>query len=177
MTRLMQELVNEMNYLEKTDDLTFPLEEKWENLPIGWMGFIQEVYIYAFPIKIVVNGEDYHSRSVSLKISVIFLKRAKGVTTMLKVTKQILDFDELHRNAWGQAIDVLDEIERADKEEELMDFLEDLYPDGVDEIDLNDTLAYDWDWVYSQIGMPMEVKNGLSADEDDDIENYTKEGE
>lgn len=25
----------------------------------GWMGFIQEVYIYAFPIKIVVNGEDY----------------------------------------------------------------------------------------------------------------------
>lgn len=96
---------------------------------------------------------------------------------MLKVTKQILDFDELHRNAWGQAIDVLDEIERADKKEELMDFLEDLYPDGVDEIDLNDTLAYDWDWVYSQIGMPMEVKNGLSADEDDDIENYTKEGE
>ena len=96
---------------------------------------------------------------------------------MLKVTKQILDFDELHRNAWGQAIDVLDEIERADKEEELMDFLEDLYPYGVDEIDLNDTLAYDWDWVYSQIGMPMEVKNGLSADEDDDIENYTKEGE
>lgn len=96
---------------------------------------------------------------------------------MLKVTKQILDFDELHRNAWGQAIDVLDEIERADKEEELMDFLEALYPDGVDEIDLNDTLAYDWDWVYSQIGMPMEVKNGLSADEDDDIENYTKEGE
>lgn len=96
---------------------------------------------------------------------------------MLKVTKQILDFDELHRNAWGQAIDVLDEIERADKEEELMDFLEDLYPDGVDEIALNDTLAYDWDWVYSQIGMPMEVKNGLSADEDDDIENYTKEVE
>ena len=29
---------------------------------------------------------------------------------MLKVTKQILDFDELHRNAWGQAIDVLDEL-------------------------------------------------------------------
>lgn len=30
MTRLMQELVEEMNYLEKTDDLTFPLEEKME---------------------------------------------------------------------------------------------------------------------------------------------------
>lgn len=59
MTRLMQELVNKMNYLDKTNDLTFPLEEKWENLPTGWMGFIQEVYIYAFPIKIVVNGEDY----------------------------------------------------------------------------------------------------------------------
>lgn len=95
---------------------------------------------------------------------------------MLKVYDEY-DFDTLHRNLWGQAIDVLDEIERADKEEELMDFLEDLYPDGVDEIDLNDTLAYDWDWVYQQIGMPSKVKHGLSADEDDDIENYTKEGE
>lgn len=35
MTRLMQKLVNEMNYLDKTNDLTFPLEEKWENLPTG----------------------------------------------------------------------------------------------------------------------------------------------
>lgn len=95
---------------------------------------------------------------------------------MLKVYDKY-DFDALHRNLWGQAIDVLDEIERADKEEELMDFLEDLYPDGVEFAEVNDLLAYDWDWIYSQIGMPMEVKHGLSADEDDDIENYTKEGE
>lgn len=59
MTRLMQELVNEMNYLDKTNALTFPLVKTWESLPTGWMGFIQEVYIYAFPIKVVVNAEDY----------------------------------------------------------------------------------------------------------------------
>jgi hypothetical protein len=31
----------------------------WDTLPTGWMGFIQEVYIYALPSKIVVNAEDY----------------------------------------------------------------------------------------------------------------------
>ena len=95
---------------------------------------------------------------------------------MLKVFEEY-DFDSLYNNAHGQAVEVLNEIDKADKSEELMDFLEDLYPDGVDYIELNDFIAYDWDWIYQQIGMPSKVKNGLSADEDDDIENYTKEGE
>lgn len=43
--------------------------------------------------------------------------------------------------------------------EELMDFLEDIYPDGVDAIELNDLLAYDWEWVYSQIGMETEEED------------------
>lgn len=72
---------------------------------------------------------------------------------MLKVINQV-DFDRLYENAWGQAVEVLDEISKAGMEEELMDLLEDLYPDGVDGIELNDLLAYDWEWVYSQIGMP-----------------------
>lgn len=59
MTEIMHELVEEMDYLEKTDDLTFPLVEKWENLPSEWAGFTQEVYAYALPIKVVVNAEDY----------------------------------------------------------------------------------------------------------------------
>lgn len=59
MTRIIQELVKEMTSLEKTDDLTFPMTKRWNTLPTGWAGFIQEVYIYALPIKIVVNAEDY----------------------------------------------------------------------------------------------------------------------
>lgn len=74
---------------------------------------------------------------------------------MLKVINEV-DFDILYENAWGQAVKVLDEISDANMEEELMDFLEDLYPDGADAVELNDLLAYDWEWVYSQIGMPID---------------------
>lgn len=59
MTEIMQELMEEMDYLDKTDDLTFPLVENWENLPSEWVRFTMEVYHYALPIKVVVNDEDY----------------------------------------------------------------------------------------------------------------------
>lgn len=75
---------------------------------------------------------------------------------MLKIIKQCCDFDDLYKGSWGQAEEVLDEIRKEGKEDDLMDFLEDYYPDGVDEIDLNDLLAYDWEWVYKNIGMPMD---------------------
>lgn len=74
---------------------------------------------------------------------------------MLKVINQV-DFDILYEQSWGQAVEVLDEISNANMEEELMDFLEDLYPEGADAIELNDLLAYDWEWVYLHIGMPMD---------------------
>lgn len=76
---------------------------------------------------------------------------------MLKVTEEV-DFEALYTNSWGQAREVLLEIDEEDMSEELMDFLEDLYPDGVDEVELNDLISYDWEWLYSQIGMPMKDK-------------------
>lgn len=79
---------------------------------------------------------------------------------MLKVIEEV-DFDTLYRNSWGQAVSILSEIDEADKSEDFMDFLEDLYPDGVDSIELNDLISYDWEWVYTQIGMP-------SKDEEED---------
>lgn len=88
---------------------------------------------------------------------------------MLKVTEEY-DFDTLYNNSWGQAVKVLNEIDEADKSEDLMDFLEDLYPDGVDGIELNDLLAYDWEWVYSQIGMPSEATERLADEENEDVE-------
>lgn len=76
---------------------------------------------------------------------------------MLKVTEEV-DFEMLYTNSWGQAREVLLEIDEEDMSEELMDFLEDLYPDGVDEVELNDLISYDWEWLYNQIGMPMKDK-------------------
>ena len=71
--------------------------------------------------------------------------------------KQNMGFNELLNTAWGQAINVLNEIQNAGMEDELMNFLEDLYPDAIDFVKLNDLLSYDWEWVYSNIGMPSEV--------------------
>lgn len=77
---------------------------------------------------------------------------------MLKVTEKV-DFETLYTNSWGQAREVLLKIDKEDMSEELMDFLEDLYPDGVDTVDLNDLISYDWEWLYNQIGMPMKDKD------------------
>ena len=37
-----------------------------------------------------------------------------------------------------------------------MNYLEEVFPDEVDRTELNDLLAFDWEWVYSQIGMPID---------------------
>ena len=84
--------------------------------------------------------------------------------------KQGMDFDDIRKSAWGQAVAVLDEIEKEGMEDELMAYLEDIFNDGVDIVELNDLLAYDWEWVYSQIGMPSEAIERLADEENADVE-------
>lgn len=71
--------------------------------------------------------------------------------------KQNMDFYDILKNAWGQAVEVLKEIEKEGMQNELMAYLEDIFNEGVDIVELNDLLSYDWEWVYSQIGMPLEA--------------------
>ena len=84
--------------------------------------------------------------------------------------KQEMDFDDIRKSAWGQAVEVLDEIYKAGMENELMTYLEDIFNEGVDRTELNDLLAYDWEWVYSQIGMPSEATERLADEENADVE-------
>lgn len=51
----MKELVYDMNYLDSTRDLHFPLVTKWETLPASWKEFTKEVDDYEFPIQILDN--------------------------------------------------------------------------------------------------------------------------
>lgn len=74
---------------------------------------------------------------------------------MLKIIKHCCDFDDLYNNSGEQAKEVLDEIRKEGMEDKLMDFLEYHYPEGADEIELDDLLSFDWGWVYEQIGMPI----------------------
>ena len=88
---------------------------------------------------------------------------------MLKIIEKA-DFDTLSNNSWGQAVDVLKEIQKAGMQDELMDYLEDIFNEGVDRTELNDLLSYDWEWVYSQIGMPSEVTERLADEENEEVE-------
>lgn len=86
----------------------------------------------------------------------------------MKVTIDIDTFEELYKNSWSGAIDTLDDIEKAGKEEELMQFLEVYYADSYElpsETDLNDLLWHDREFVYEAIGLD---ENGELPEEDEE---------
>lgn len=84
--------------------------------------------------------------------------------------KQEMGFDDIRKSAWGQAIDVLNGIQKEGMEDELMTYLEDIFNEGVDIVELNDLLSYDWEWVSSQIGMPSDVTERLADEENEEVE-------
>lgn len=68
--------------------------------------------------------------------------------------KQDMDFRDLENNCWGQATKILEEISDADKEDELISYLEDIFSGDIPTLtEVNDVLAYDWEQVYEGIGM------------------------
>lgn len=69
--------------------------------------------------------------------------------------------------AWSGAKDTLERIQREDKCGELENILEDLYPDGMTETQLNDLLWFDSESVYEWLGIRSEEQ----------IENEIKEAE
>ena len=55
---------------------------------------------------------------------------------------------------WGQGADTLNRIYNEDKFDEFENLMEELYGEtGITETQLNDLLAYDWEWVYEQLGI------------------------
>ena len=83
--------------------------------------------------------------------------------------KQDMDFNDLRNNCWGQATQILEEISNADKEDDLMYYLEEIYYDEIPTLtEINDLLAYDWKQVYDVIGMSDE------DEDDDEITNSRK---
>ena len=54
---------------------------------------------------------------------------------------------------WSGAVDTWNTIEDNGLLEELDNLLEDLYPDGLSETELNDLLWFDSDWIFEQLGI------------------------
>lgn len=72
---------------------------------------------------------------------------------------------------WGSATDLAEEIMEAGKERFFESVIEDLYPDGISLLDLNDLLSYDTEWVYETLGMQEEEE-----EEDNEEEWETEAG-
>lgn len=58
--------------------------------------------------------------------------------------------------AWSGAIDTLDRIREEGKCKELEFILEELYPDGMTEGELNDLLWFEPDWLFETLGISEE---------------------
>lgn len=79
-----------------------------------------------------------------------------------------MDFWTLKNNSWSGAIDTLDDIERADLEDEFMDLMEMVFEnDTPTETELNDWIWFDRDFIYEKLGLD---SNGQSPSDDEDEE-------
>lgn len=67
---------------------------------------------------------------------------------IIKREMSLRDFD-----AWSGACSTLKAIINADKVEEFDYLIEEIFPDGLSETELNDLLWFDSDWVFEALGM------------------------
>ena len=58
--------------------------------------------------------------------------------------------------AWSGAKDTLNKLIELDKCDELEFILDDLYPDGLTETELNDILWFDDEWIFETLGIEEE---------------------
>lgn len=70
-------------------------------------------------------------------------------------TSNDMDFDEIYQNSWSGAVDTLNTISNEGKEDDLMELLDELYPDGVDETELNDFLAFEDDYIFQNLDIDL----------------------
>ena len=82
---------------------------------------------------------------------------------MLTITKDILSF-ELEDELWLGALDTLDIVVKNQKFPELLQLLEELYPEPVDITTINDLLWFEDEFIFEQLGIDT-TKNFNAAKE------------
>lgn len=66
----------------------------------------------------------------------------------------LMDFDLEEFEPWNEtAIATKETIVKAGKADEFSVMINDLYPDGIREVTINDMLWFDWKWCYNQLGI------------------------
>lgn len=59
-------------------------------------------------------------------------------------------------NAWSGAVSTKETILENNKENEFDSLIEELYPDGLSETELNDLLWFESDWIFENLGIEIE---------------------
>ena len=67
--------------------------------------------------------------------------------------KKDFDFSDLKNNSWSGAVQTIMRIEEEEKEEELMELLEQIFTEVPTETEVNDLLWNDPEFIYSQLGI------------------------
>lgn len=85
----------------------------------------------------------------------------------MKIIKEIDSFNDLMKNSWSGAIDTLQDIAKANLEEEFMENLENIYFLGETPTDteLNDFIWFERDTIYSDLGLN---KNGKLEEKEEE---------
>jgi len=73
---------------------------------------------------------------------------------MLSIVKEVSDF-EFKNELWSGAVDTLQTIIENDKLSDLMDLLEELYPEPVDIGTINDLLWFDDDFIFESLDISL----------------------
>lgn len=81
--------------------------------------------------------------------------------------KQDMDFNDLMNNCWSGAVDTLRTIEEHDKEEELMQLLEDAFDECPDITRINDYLWFSDEEIFECLGI-----SESEEEEEEDVSNY-----
>lgn len=90
------------------------------------------------------------------------------------VKNEIYDFSSLEYNCWSGAIDTLNRIREAEKEDEFMDYLEDVFCDEIPTMtELNDFIWFEDEMIYEDLG----ISDEDDEEDEDDWEDEDEEGD
>ena len=71
----------------------------------------------------------------------------------MKIYREMNKFEELQQMVWSGAVATLDDIVKHNKENELMELLEEIFPEGATETEINDFLWFDDEYIYECLGI------------------------
>lgn len=69
--------------------------------------------------------------------------------------------------AWSQAVETKETILAAGKGDEFDALIEELYPDGLSETQLNDILWFESDWIFESLGISEEEEEEETNEEEE----------